>query len=336
MTRNRIDVHAHYLGGTMGELIAAGVRLPGNYKMPVLWTVDETLAHMDRNEIGTQILSIPWGGVGTAEDPDLAVRFCRSVNEECAELIAKYPDRFGAFASVPLNSPDLALAEIAHGVDELGLDGVVLTTNSLGRYFGQACYEPILAELDRRRIPVFVHPIDSPCIKELSLGRPSSVVEFPFDTARTITNAIYGGVFQRYPDLTLILAHAGGALPALGWRIAEHTAMGRGGEDADIDAHHVADVLRGLYYDTALAGSGHSLLPALQVTGADHILFGTDWPAAPEPTVVHTIDNLEAFGFSDDELSGIERSNAIALFSRLGSARDRETSGGGSRPSTRD
>jgi predicted TIM-barrel fold metal-dependent hydrolase len=317
MTRDRIDVHAHYLGGTMGSLIDSGVRLSGNYKMPVRWTSDEALAHMDRHEIATQILSTPWGGVGTAEDPEFATRFCRSANQECAELIAKYPDRFGAFTSVTLNNPEIALAEIAYGLDELGLDGVVLTSNSLSRYFGQPFYEPILADLNRRRIPVFVHPIDSPRIDELSFRRPSSIVEFPFDTARNITNAIYSGVFQRYPDLILILAHCGGALPTLGWRIAEHTTMGRGPEDADIDPDHVTEVLRGLYYDTALAGARHSLLPTLQVTSANHILFGTDWPAAAEPTVVHNIDNLTGFGFTDNELAGIERDNAIRLFPRF-------------------
>ncbi len=133
-------------------------------------------------------------------------------------------------------------------------------------------------------------------------------------------------MFQRYPDLTLILAHAGGALPTLAWRIAEHTTMGHSADDptigrapgdADIDPDHVTEVLRGLYYDTALAAAPHSLLPTLQVTSADHILFGTDWPAVPEPTVAHTIDNLTGFGFTDNGLAGVERDNAIRLFPRF-------------------
>jgi predicted TIM-barrel fold metal-dependent hydrolase len=172
--------------------------------------------------------------------------------------------------------------------------------------------------LARREVPVFVHPEDCPHIDVLGFGRPSSIVEFPFDTARTVTNALYTGVFQRYPALRLILAHCGGALPTLGWRIGEHTVMGRGPEDADIDPEHVAQVLRGLYYETALAGSRNSLLPTLEVTTPDHILFGTDWPAAPEPTVIHNIDNLTAFdGFTEDQLRGVERENALRLFPRF-------------------
>ncbi|WP_405674720.1 amidohydrolase [Streptomyces sp. NBC_01511] len=138
------------------------------------------------------------------------------------------------------------------------------------------------------------------------------------DTARTITNALYTGVFQRHPGLRLILAHCGGTLPTLGRRICEHTVMGCGPDDADIDPAHVAQVLRGLYYDTALAGSRNSLLPTLEVTTPDHIFFGTDWPAAPEPTVVRNTDDLTAFdGFTRDELRSVERDNALTLFPRL-------------------
>ena len=94
--------------------------------------------------------------------------------------------------------------------------------------------------------------------------------------------------------------------------------MGRGPQDADIDPAHVATVLRGLYYETALAGSRNSLLPTLEVTAADHILFGTDWPAAPESTVVRNIANLTNFdGFTSEQLRGVERDNALKLFPRF-------------------
>jgi predicted TIM-barrel fold metal-dependent hydrolase len=77
-------------------------------------------------------------------------------------------------------------------------------------------------------------------------------------------------------------------------------------------------VLGGLYYETALAGSPNSLLPTLQVTTPDHILFGTDWPAAPEGAVSHNIVNLDAFeGFTETDLAGIDRANAARLFPRF-------------------
>jgi 6-methylsalicylate decarboxylase len=316
---HRIDVHTHAMADdAMAAAAARGYGPRGGYKISARWTPDATLAYMDRKEIAAQIVSMPMSFAGSADDPEFGIRMSWMINEGHAQLIADHPDRFGAFATLPADGPDAALAELAHALDDLGLEGVVLTSNLAGHYLGSPSLEPVLAELARRQVPVFVHPTDCPHIDVLGFGRPSSIVEFPFDTARTVTDAIYAGVFQRIPGLRLILAHCGGVLPMLGWRIAEHTVMGRGPADADIDPAHVADVLRGLYYDTALAGSRNSLLPTLEVTSADHILFGTDWPAAPEATVEHTIASLTSFdGFTEQELRGVERDNALTLFPRL-------------------
>jgi len=311
-------VHAHYFGGvvdrwfrTFGHTMTGGYRLGG-------WTVEGALAFMARHDIATQILSFP-RALGTgSRAPDGPVAFARRLNEEYAALVADHPGRFGAFAAVPLTTPDAALAEIEYALDVLRLDGVLLTSNTDGRYFGDSSLEPVLAELAWRGTPVFVHPEDAPHIERLGLGRPSSVVEFPLDTTRNITNAIYQGVFRRHPGLRLILAHCGGALPTLGWRIAEHTEMGRGVDDADIGPPHVAEVLRALYYETALAAGPHSLLPALQVTSHRHVLFGTDFPAAREVTIARALANWESLGALDDgERAAVERSNALELFPRL-------------------
>jgi 6-methylsalicylate decarboxylase len=318
MGNPRFDVHTHYLGGTVARLFESGFTLTGGYRMSAQWDAATAIEFMDRHSIATQILSVPWAFTDPSGDSGFANRFCRQVNEEYAALIRDHPGRFGAFAAIPANHPDDALAEIEYGLDVLGLDGVLLSTNAAGHYFGGEFYAPILAELAHRQVPAFVHPAECPHIEVLGFGRPSSIIEFPCDTARTITDAIYSGVFQRHPELTLILAHCGGVLPTLGWRIGEHTAMGRGPDDANIDAVDVAATLRGLYYETALAGSRNSLLPTLEVTTADHILFGTDWPAAPEPTVVKNIANLTSFtGWADGELAHVERANAAKLFSRF-------------------
>ena len=318
MGNRRIDVHTHYLGGTVARLFQSGFTLTGGYRMSAQWNASAAIEFMDRHSIATQILSVPWAFTDPSGDPGFAGRFCRHVNEEYATLIRDHPDRFGAFAAIPANHPDDALAEIEYALDVLGLDGVLLSSNAAGNYFGGEFYAPILAELAHRQVPAFVHPAECPHIQVLGFGRPSSIIEFPCDTARTITDAIYSGVFQRHPELTLILAHCGGVLPTLGWRIGEHTAMGRGPDDASIDAIDVAATLRGLYYETALAGSRNSLLPTLEVTAADHILFGTDWPAAPEPTVVKNIANLTSFtGWADGDLAHVERANAAKLFSRF-------------------
>jgi predicted TIM-barrel fold metal-dependent hydrolase len=189
----------------------------------------------------------------------------------------------------------------------------VLPSNANGHYFGQPFWEPILAELERRSVPVFTHPADCPCIEVLGLGRASSVIEYPFDTARNITNGIYSGAFQRYSGLKLILAHGGGALPTLACRIGDLAEL-RGPTDTEVGPDDVRHILRDLYYDIALAASPNSLLPTLAVTSPGHILFGTDFPAAPPEAIDNNIANFMSFEFDECERIGVERGNATALF----------------------
>jgi len=317
MTGYRIDVHSHFLGGPVTRLFDSrnyfGKAAP---KIPE-WTVDKAMEFMADHDIATQVLSLPLTFDERFDEPASASSFVREVNECYAELIRDHPSRFGAFAVVPTSSTDAALAEIDYAIDCLGLDGVCLNSNSAGRYFGDPFYEPIFAEVARRDVPVFVHPHDCPHIEALAQGRTAAIVEFPFDTARTINNAIYTGVFLRHPGLKVIVAHCGGVLPMLGWRIRALSAL-RSDHDEALSEQQFADALGSLYYDIALAGSRNSLLPTLEVTTPDHLLFGTDYPAAPPWVIDENTSNLTSFdGFTPAQLAAIEHGNAAALFPRL-------------------
>lgn len=317
MNPGRIDVHSHYFGGLMARMLAQAPPLPGGVTLDD-WTTESALAFMDRQGIAAQVLSVPLPfthPIGEMQPAQVVHR----LNEELAEVVRDNPDRFGAFASLPLSSSTAAVRELSHALDDLGLDGVVLPSNADGHYLGEEWFEPVLAELARREVATFVHPTDCPGIAALGFGRPSSVLEFPMDTARTITNAIYGGVFRRHPGLKLVLGHGGGALPSLAWRISVHLELGRGpNDDPGVDRAHVADVLRRLHYETAIASAPHSLRPVLEVTGPENVLFGSDWPAAPESAVAEMVEQLVAFdGFTTDERVDVDRNNALRLFPRL-------------------
>jgi aminocarboxymuconate-semialdehyde decarboxylase len=109
---DRIDVHCHYTGGVAQQLFGnAGYTLTGGATVG-RWTLDGALAFMDRHGIAVQILSLPFVMPLPWHDPGFAVRFAREVNEDLAHIIKEHPDRFGAFATVPLNNPDEALTEI--------------------------------------------------------------------------------------------------------------------------------------------------------------------------------------------------------------------------------
>jgi hypothetical protein len=170
----RIDVHTHAMPDEVIAAIASrGYKPTGGYRISVRWTPEAALAYMDRQEIAAQLVSMPMAFAGSDDDPEFGTRLSRMINEGHAELIAKHPNRFGAFATLPADGPDAALAELAYALDELRLDGVVLTSNVLGRYFGDPSLEPVLVELARREVPVFVHPVDCPHIDVLGFGRPT-------------------------------------------------------------------------------------------------------------------------------------------------------------------
>src|SRR3977135_3374400 len=135
MPSHRIDIHTHAMPADVAAVLAArGFKPTGGYKISVRWTPEAALAYMDRQGIAAQVVSMPMAFAGSAADPQFGTRLCRMINEGHAELIAKHPDRFGAFASLPADGPDEALTELAYALDDLRLDGVVLTSNGLGHY----------------------------------------------------------------------------------------------------------------------------------------------------------------------------------------------------------
>jgi predicted TIM-barrel fold metal-dependent hydrolase len=130
MSGRRIDVHTHALTeGVIVELLARGFKPTGGYTMSVQWTPEAALEYMDRQGIAAQVASMPMSFAGFDDDPEFGTRVSRLINEGNAELIAKHPGRFGAFATLPGDGPEQALAELAYALDELHLDGVVLSSN---------------------------------------------------------------------------------------------------------------------------------------------------------------------------------------------------------------
>lgn len=217
-----IDVHHHivpkeYLKdlSDQGVKKALGVRFPN-------WSADKALEVMDRNGISTSVISISAPGV-YFRDKDPSMEFARGLsrktNEICAGLIENHPERFGAFATLPLPDVDAALEELEYALDVLKLDGVFLLSNYDGYYLGDTRFERLFSELNRRKVAVFVHPATPPGIEEIHMGVPESMIDVCFDTTRTALSLMVNGVTKKYPDVRFILAHAGGTIPYLAARL---------------------------------------------------------------------------------------------------------------------
>ena len=313
---HRIDVHHHIIPPVYREAMRrAGITdpIPGvDYPD---WDVQTTLAVMDRQGIATAIVSISEPGVNFG-NLALARDLARQINEFSARLVADHPQRFGAFAVLPLPDVNAALRELEYALDTLKLDGIGLLTNYRGTYLGDDTLDALFAELNRRQVVAFIHPSTPPSKDQPTFGLPPSLYEFTFDTTRMVANLLYSGTLDRYSNLRLILSHAGGTVPYLTKRLTFGPTIGSYLK-ARAPQNLIAS-LRQLYYDVAMSASSYTL-PSLQaLVDPSHILFGSDYPFMPEPGVADNVAGLADYdGFDQQAQWMIERENALALFPRL-------------------
>lgn len=312
--QSRIDIHHHVAPPEYVKALAAGgISEAGGRPFPA-WDLEEELAFMDRHGIGTAMLSVSAPGVFFG-DSGLARELARMSNEFLAELVAEYPHRFGAFAVLPLPDVDAALAELAFACDELGLDGVGLLSSVDGRYMGDPAYDPLWDELERRGAVAFMHPHAPDEYVPPGLGLPTSLIEFVFETTRAVATLLFTGTLERCPRVRLILPHAGGTVPYVALRLC----LGQFWPGLQEQVPRgVLPYLQRLYYDTALSAAPFALRSLQELVEGSHILFGSDYPFAPELAAVATIGGLDGYdGFDGAALASVYRGNALELFPRL-------------------
>lgn len=309
----RIDTHHHAVPEPMRRwAVDRGLLPPSGGPSWAAWTVPDALRVMADNRMAAAVVSAPVPSAAFA-DPAVAREGVRVCNEAYAELVADHPTRFGFFAAVAPLHVDLAIEQAAYALDRLGADGIILMTSAGGRYLGDPAFDPLLAELHRRRAVVLVHPDGLPEGGTELPGVSESLADFPLDTTRAALNLIASGTVDRYPGLSIILSHAGGMLPYLAGR-AE--SQGRQGEF--VDPARFRRALHRFYYDTALPASPYAMPSLLRAVGADRLLYGTDFASRPAAEVNVITRDLDR----DPALDGparraIDRDNALRLFPRL-------------------
>ncbi|UCG83953.1 MAG: amidohydrolase [Dehalococcoidia bacterium] len=311
---HRIDVHHHIVPQEYVKALAdRDITETGGMPFPQ-WEAQLSLDFMDRQGIATAITSISCPGVYFG-DIAFARDLARRCNDISARLVDDHPQRFGAFAVLPLPDVDAALLELEYALDTLKLDGVTLLASIGNRYLGDPAFDAVYDELNRRQTVVFVHPAVPPGSDVPELMLPPSIVEFTFDTTRAVVNLLYSGTLERCPAISFIFPHAGGTVPYLTWRISLGEWLPGLREKVP---QGVITYLKRLYYDTALSTTSYTLRSFQELADPSHILFGSDYPFLPEPVIAaNMIDFRNYDGFADQERRTIERDNALALFSRL-------------------
>ncbi|GGZ64605.1 amidohydrolase family protein [Streptomyces subrutilus] len=311
----KIDMHHHYCAPEWREWAVRHGLVKAEHLPP--WSRLDTAASlrfMDAAGITTAVLKpmLPARYQSSAQLREAIAITLRSM----IEVAGAHPGRFAFYVPLFLDDHDASSWAIRRGIGQLGAVGVNVTANYGGVYLGDPAYDRLFAELNDCSAVVDTHPHNLPGGPPGAAtvpGVPNFMCDFLLDTTRAAVNMIARRTLDRFPDLSVILPHAGGFLPYIATRMR---ALGRFC-DPPVDPGAVADHLRRFYYDTA--GPMAPAATLLAHVPADHVLFGTDWPAAPADTVTElALPELEADpSFTPEQVRGVYHDNALRLIPQL-------------------
>ncbi|HZW55324.1 MAG TPA: amidohydrolase family protein [Nitrososphaerales archaeon] len=243
--------------------------------------LEDRLTAMKKYEIDMEVLTLTTPGV-EREAPELGIELAKLTNDEYGRISEKYPDRFTALATLPMQDPQAAVEELDRAVNECGLRGAMIFSNVNGRTLDSKEFLPVFEKAWHLGVPLFIHPtspINSSGMEEFRLV---PIMGFGVDTSLAILRLVFSGVLERLPGLKLVSTHTGGIFPYLRGRI-------------EIGYHAYPECkvniskppstyLQKIWLDT-VCYDGDVLMSSYSYVGADKIVLGTDFP--------HQISDLE-------------------------------------------
>jgi aminocarboxymuconate-semialdehyde decarboxylase len=334
-----VDIHCHVLTPAADELVKPMLRpdsdplfrfanaatrevnrQQGQAIRTKITSVGARLAHMDKQGIDMQAISPAPSQYYYWADPELGRASARLVNDNIAAIVAAHADRFVGMGTVPLQAPEIAVAELERMVRELGLRGVEICTDVAGEELSSPRFRPFFAKAEELGVVVFMHPSGYTDGSRLADHYFINVVGNPLASTVAVSHLIFGGVLDAYPRLKMVVAHGGGFLPAYSGRM-DHAHRARRDLRREIQKRPTG-YLKKLYFDT-IVFTDHQLEYLVQQWGADHILLGSDYPfdmATPDP-VGHVMgarklrraDKAKILGGNAMRLLGIKAASANAM-----------------------
>jgi aminocarboxymuconate-semialdehyde decarboxylase len=311
-----VDAHAHCY-------FQAGLDLMGSEASSVLPPVkgvpehflqeDDQLAAryaaMDKMGIDLQVLSI--NPFWYKKEREIAESICKIHNESFAELCAKYPKRLAAFASLPMQFPELAVEMLEQAVKKYNLKGAAIGGSVAGEDFSHPKFHPVLAKAQELDVMLFIHPQSTPELAARLKGNGwlSNVIGNPLDTTIALQKLIFEGVFDKYPKLKILGAHGGGFLGSYAPRMDRSCFVSPQNCNPDIVLKKKpTEYIRQIYFDS-LVFTGEALRHLAAEVGASQIMIGTDHPIPwVDDPVGHIMSTPE---LSDQDRLAILGENAI-------------------------
>jgi aminocarboxymuconate-semialdehyde decarboxylase len=283
-----VDLHSHYFppsaigpGSPVSSSPAAAetvdLHVSGRtFRVPAaLLDAGRQVADAERQGLDRRALLAPPFTVLYELPPDAGVQWSRRVNDGIAAAAQAYPDHLVGFAVVPLQAGgEVAAAELVAAVRDRGLGGVEVLTSVCGAPLDTPDLEPFWAAAADLGVPVFIHPHFVSGAERMAGFHLRNLIGNPAETALTGAQLLFGGLLDRHPRLTVVLAHGGGALPHLAGRL-EHGHRRR----PELAAVPTAprEGLRRFHYDTVVFDAT-VLRHVGEIVGFDRLVVGSDYP----------------------------------------------------------
>jgi aminocarboxymuconate-semialdehyde decarboxylase len=237
--------------------------------------VEHRLADMDAAEVDVQVLSATPQSYLYEQEASLTAACAAIQNDAIAALVAAKPDRFLGIATLPMQAPELAAAELRRAVRSLKLRGAMIGSNIVGRNLDDPTLEPLWAAASELGALLLIHPINVGAAERLRSYYLNHLIGNPFDTTIAAACLVFGGVLERHPKLKVCLVHGGGFVPyqagrwAHGWHVRPEPKVNiRQSPEPWIER---------FYYDTILH-SKESLSFLVGSAGPTRVLLGSDYP----------------------------------------------------------
>ncbi len=301
-----IDIHAHVVIPEANALL--GRKTPTDDLGIMDGTMaTERFAHMDQWGTDMQALSINpnW----YSAERDVVTQVINLQNQKLADLCAKYPDRFVAFASVALQYPDLAAEQLEEGVKKYNLRGAAIGGHVNGDELSADKFDPFWKKAEELGCVIFMHPQGIPEMNKrlAGAGGLTNVIGNPLETTIFLSHLIFDGTLDKVPGLKICAAHAGGYLPSYAGRSDYGCTRF---PDQCKSKKHASEYLRQLYFDT-MVFTTEGVRHLVAECGASQLMIGTDYPFPWSNTIVDDI--LKTPGLSDADKRAILGETAAKL-----------------------
>ena len=299
-----VDFHAHCFVPEAAEIF--GRKAQPNDPAPI---GPERIREMDGQGVDVEALSV--NPYWYAAPRDVAARAIKIQNEKLAELCAAHTGRLVAFATVALQYPDLAAAQLEEAVTRLGLRGASIGATINSEELSSPKFDPFWAKAQDLGVPVFIHPQGVPELQQRLRGNGflSNVIGNPLETTVALSHLIFEGTLDRFPGLKLCAAHGGGYLPSYAGRSDHGCRVFPRNCPASLK-RHPSEYLRQLYFDS-LVFTPEGLRHLVAECGASQIVMGSDHPYPWSPSPVDHI--LDTPGLSDADREAILGGTACKL-----------------------